>query len=146
MSNQPLNTEVIEQRLRDELSHIKNFTVGGAADYAAVQDLRSFRCPSAFVVPTKERATNDTARHTYQVNAAFGVVTAVRHYGNTSGTKAIAEARPLIGAIRTALVGWMPQSRDFRECVWLEGDVLDYDAGTLLWADVFNTKFFINRS
>ncbi|WP_339615244.1 hypothetical protein [uncultured Gilvimarinus sp.] len=146
MSNEPLNTEVIEQRLRDELAHIENFQVGGAADYAAVKDLGSFRCPSAFVVPTRESATNDEARHTYQVTAGFGVVVAVRHYGSVSGTKAIAEARPLIGAIRTALVGWMPQNREFRECLWLEGDVLDYDAGTLLWADAFKTKFFINRS
>ncbi|WP_041523598.1 phage tail terminator protein [Gilvimarinus agarilyticus] len=141
MSNMPLDTTVIEARLKDQVTEL--VSVGGAADFAAIKELASLRCPAAYVVPTKEKGNNDRATHTCQVMAGFGVVIAVRHYGDATGAKARNEARSLIGAVRDALVGWMPADRAFRECFWLEGDVLEYDDSVLLWADAFQTSFFM---
>jgi hypothetical protein len=76
----------------------------------------------------------------------FGIILAVRNYGDTTGAKAKDDLRPIAGAIRTALVGWRPGNREagYRACAWLQGNVLDYDKSTLLWADEFETTYFIN--
>lgn len=137
----PLKISVVEQRIAavvDELQYI-----GGAAEYAAVMELRSFRTPSAYVVLTTERGSTDLPRGTHQVTARFGVIIAARNYSDAPGTKAMNDASTIISAVRAALVGWMPASREFRACAWVQGSVLDYDQNTLLWCDEYETNYFI---
>ena len=136
-----LDTRLIEQRIREMVAEFES--VEGAADYAAVQDLRSFRTPCAYVVLAQEKGSSDIPRGTHQATATFGVVTAARNYSSASGVAATDDARPLIKAVREALVGWQHRP-DFFACSWVQGDVLEYDANTLLWIDVFETTYFVN--
>lgn len=136
------DTSVIEQRLKDSVPELQ--TVAGAADYAAVTDLRSFRSSSAYVVLANEKGSSDLPRGVHQVTATFGVITVARNYSNATGTAAKDDASTLVKAVRTALVGWRPGNREYRSIAWLQGDVLDYNANTLLWLDVFETTYYIN--
>ena len=145
--SQPLDTTLIEARIRDVVSQFE--VVGGAADYAAVQDLRGFRTPSAFVVACQEKRVPEASEGQrrisgkQQVETTFGVVLALRNYRDPRGEAVNTDARPLIGAVRDALMGWTPGAGIMRPIAWQQGDVLDYDANTLLWAEVFSTKHFI---
>ncbi len=145
--SQPLDTTLIEDRLREVVSEFE--VVGGAADYAAVRELRGFRTPSAFVVAAQERGvpesgasqTRRTGRQ--QAETTFGVILALRNYRDPHGQAVTSEARPLIGVVRSALMGWTPGERIMRPVMWQQGDVLDYDMNTMLWAEVFTTTHFI---
>lgn len=144
----PLDTTVIEQRLRDAVPDLQQ--VQGAADFAAVSSLRGFRVPSAFVVLAQEQGTEEPTEQRgrrpsgkQQAKVTFGVITAVRNYRDNRGDQAARDASPLIGKIRDALMGWQPDDQSMRPIGWLQGDVLDYDADTLLWIDVFTTTHFI---
>lgn len=133
------DTAIIEERLRDVVEALND--VRGAADYASVQDLRSFRPGTAYVVPVRERDTSDKPRNTHQVTVTFGVVIAARNYSGTSGSAALDDARPLVKSVRAALKGWRP-ARDIMSPVWVQGDVMDYDQNTLLWCDVFEIQYY----
>lgn len=144
----PLDTRVIEQRIRDEVASLQQ--VKGAAEFAAVSSLSSYRVPSAYVVLAREVGTEETSERParrpsgkQEAKATFGVITAVRNYGDNTGAKAAEEANPIIGKIRDALMGWQPDDQSMRPIGWLQGDVLDYDASVLLWIDVFTTTHFI---
>lgn len=145
--SQPLDTGLIEQRLRDVLPQFE--VIAGAADYAAVQELRGFRTPSAYVVTAQERdATEPTQAQRrgsgrQHAETTFGVILALRNYRDARGAAVTDDARPLIGAVRDALMGWTPGAQIMRPITWQQGDVLDYDANTLLWAEIFYTKHFI---
>ena len=144
----PLDTTVIEQRLRDVVPDLHQ--VKGAAEFAAVTSLGSYRVPSAYVVLAREEGmeepTGQPARRPsgkQQAKVTFGVITAVRNYRDNTGAQAAKDASPLIGQIRKALMGWQPDDQSMRPIGWLQGDVLDYDANILLWIDVFTTTHFI---
>lgn len=141
MSNKPLNLALIQQRLQDQVPAL--LEVGGAADLAVLEDLKRIRTPSAFVLPGKEKGSNDRATRVCQVMAGFGVVVAVRHYGDIHGEKAREAVRDQVGAVRDALIGWKPTPREFQEVFWLEGDVMSYDDKVLLWLDAYQTSFFM---
>lgn len=146
--NEPLDTALIEKRLREQVSDLQ--TVGGAADLGAIKDLRSFRPGSAYVV-LNEEASLDTGREPQRrpsglqpVEATIGVVVAARNYRDRTGAAAAGDAGPLIGAIRTALLGnWIPGGQLQRPLKWIEGSVLKNEDGTLLWIDVFTTTYFM---
>lgn len=147
--NEPLDTAIIEQRLRDQVPDLQS--VGGAADLGAITDIRGFRPGSAFVVLNEEVGIDD-GRPSAQgrpsgrqaVAATIGVIVAARNYRDKTGVAAAADAGPLIGAIRTALLGdWIPGGQLQRPLKWVEGSVLKNDDSTLLWLDVFHTTYFM---
>ena len=157
MSSTPYDVTPIIERLAAEVSVLQQ--VRGAADYAAITALRDFRVPEGFVLVTNERAASqDNARistgtsavvgHARQAAAVeIGVVLAVRNYRYQRGAPAVNDAMPIIGAVRDSLIGWFPPGvRGARPLRWLRGYVLDYDAGTLLWADTFSTQHFIGKT
>jgi len=147
--NEPLDTAVIEQRLRNQVPELQ--LVGGGADYAAIKDLRGFRVGSAYVVLAQEKDSGGATSHPQrrpsgrqQVEATIGVIVAARNYRGKTGSEAMRDAAPLIGAVRTALLdNWIPGGQLTRPLEWKQGDVLDYDASTLLWIDVFTTTYFM---
>ncbi|WP_420598637.1 phage tail terminator protein [Neptuniibacter sp.] len=147
----PLDTSLIEQRLRDAVPELKK--VEGAAEYAAVQDIRGFTPGSAYVVLAGEKNLEEPEAQPGLRRAArseplatFGVIIAVRNHSGRNGSEALKDAMPLIGAVRDALIGWTPGENQMRPIAWVKGDVMDYDKSTLLWADVFTTKRFIGGS
>lgn len=160
MSSVPFDVTPVIELLATTLPAVQKLQqVRGAADYAAIQNLRDFRVPEAFVLVTAERSTSqENARISTGASAApgharqaaaveIGVVLAVRNYAYKRGAPAVNDAMPIIGAVRDALIGWMPPNvRGARPLRWLRGNVLDYDAGTLLWADTFSTQHFIGKT
>ncbi|HZF97869.1 MAG TPA: hypothetical protein VEY92_06430 [Pseudoxanthomonas sp.] len=157
MSSMPFDVTPVIEQLAAQVQALQQ--VRGAADYAAITALRDFRVPEGFVLITNERsASQDSARistgasavagHARQAAAVeIGVVLAVRNYRYQHGAPAVNDALPIIGAVRDALIGWLPPGvRGARPLRWLRGYVLDYDAGTLLWADTFTTQHFIGKT
>ena len=55
MNFEPFDTGLIMRRLRASVPELH--VVGGAADYAAVKELRGFRTPSAYVVFAEDTNT-----------------------------------------------------------------------------------------
>lgn len=156
MSSNPFDVSPVIERIRPvaEMQQVR-----GAADYAAITALREFRVPEAFVMVVNERpASQDNARistgasapagHARQAVAVeLGVVLAVRNYRYQRGAPAVQDAMPLIGAVRDVLIGWLPENiRGARPLRWAGGRVLDYDAGTLLWADTYFTQHNIGMT
>lgn len=157
MSSTPFDVTPIIDRLAAEVTVLQQ--VRGAADYAAINALLEFRVPEAFVLVTNERsASGDDARISTGESAPvgkarqaaiveIGVVLAVRNFRYQRGAPAVNDSLPIIGAVRDALIGWLPpQVRGARPLRWLHGHVLDYNAGTLLWADTFSTHHNIGKT
>lgn len=157
MSSAPFDIDLVIARLAAEISPLQQ--VRGAADYATLTGIRDFRPPEAFaLVLTEQAAGADPARPGTGVSAPagvgrqvaateFGVVLAIRNVRYQRGAPALQDAGPLIGQVRDALIGWLPPGlAGARPCKWLRGYIIDYDAGTLLWADEFTTQHFIGRT
>lgn len=120
-------------------------SVQGAAEYAAITSIKDFSPASAYVVLLREDAADEPPpRHNPQrALVTFGVVVANSHYADRTGGDAVAGLRPLIGAVRTSLIGWLPDMRGARPVHWLQGDLVEYDAGMILWREIFQTQHFI---
>lgn len=138
MSFAPLDTSLIEQRLRDQVEQLQE--VLGAAEYSQVRELAGYRIDTAYVVLAAERnpaGTGPQARGKVAAEAVFGVVACARNYRDTIGGAAQDEAAVLSGKIRAALHGWAPPG--WKSCTWLQANVLDSDQARVLWLDVFTT-------
>ena len=144
----PLDTDLIAEHLRESVPEFQQ--VGQAADYAAVKSLRDLRPPSAYVVLAQEKGDSDPSADRQarssgrqRVECTFGVILGLRNFRDNLGHAASEDARPLIGRLREALMGWTPGLGQFREIRWRQAEVLDYDADMLLWMEVFSTHRFI---
>lgn len=144
MSAEPFDTDQVESRLRD-LGILQ--TVEGAASYAAVRSLKEFRTPCAYVVLTNEKPDNKEPKAGQQrAMVTFGVVIAVHNYRDRTGGELKDTIRPILGAVRGALMGWKPDVPGGRPVKWAGGDVIDYDDNTLLWGEVYTTQHFIGAA
>lgn len=140
----PFNINLVIERLRAEVPELQS--VEGVAEYGAVTSLRDFRTPCGFALLVRERADGDEpkpGRGTQRLLVTFGVVLVVRNYRDTRGAQVVDELNPLLGKVRAALMGWTPDVLGARPCRFIQGDVLDYDASTLLWTDVYQTQQII---
>lgn len=149
MSSEPFDIDLVIARLKAQVPTFQD--VRGAADYAAITSFDDFRPPEAFVVLARERGKQMPGNARQPAQVFFGVLIVARNFGEERGKLALDDARPLIGAARNALIGWVPQDADGvqvqggRGCQWSQGDVLDYDSATLLWSDVYSTQHFIGN-
>lgn len=139
------NAELIQEHLRDpQFSFAK---VEGASEYSAVEQIRSFRHNTLFVVVSKERNKNPEknpgAKQAIAV-VQFGIISVGRNYRDSTGAAALSDIGPVIGRVRKAIMGWTPKNC-LTPCHWLEGSVLDYDRTNLLWLDVFETSYTVGR-
>lgn len=147
----PFDTDLVIERLRGlQIEGKPAFRqVRGAADYAGIQRIGDFAPPEAFVVLAREIGDPMPGHARQPAVAAFGVVIAARNYQYQRGKPALDSIRPLIGAVRQSLIGWIPADHDGRAapgargCAWQSGDTLDYSAGTLLWSEVYTTQHFL---
>lgn len=144
MSSAPFDSALVIERLLAQVTGLQQ--VRGAADFAAVTSLRDFRPPEAFVLTATERGRASPGNSRQPAVVKFAVVHAVRNYSYKRGAPAMADASPLIGATRDALIGWVPGVQGGRGCEWQEGRILNYDAGTLLWSDLYQTQHFIGSN
>lgn len=144
---EPFDTALAVLQLRVQVPELHD--VGGAADYAAVKELRHFRAPSAFVIFGAETNTGSVPASpgvcVQESRVEIGVVLALRHYSEIRGEQMQQEARVLIGAVRRALIGWRAPVRGARALAWSGGKVLDYDAGVLLFADMYELQYLLHK-
>lgn len=153
MSAAPFDVRQVQERLRERVNRLR--LVGLAGDYGSVKQLSDFPTPAAYVVLANERATSNPAGHAPPgqqikarqiVVAQFGVVLALRNYREQRGEQLADEAKEILGAVRTAILGWVPNLPGARACELVAGKVEDYDASTLLWADLYKTQHSIGNS
>lgn len=147
MSNfQPFDTGLVEQRLRQQVPELRE--VGGAAQYAAVQELRGFSAPCAYVIFAGEEDGNAPGPRGARVQPAvarFGVALAVRNYRPGMGEQLAPELRELIGKTRAALIGWLPPLPGVTPLAWVGGAVMDYDTATVLYVETYQLTHMLQR-
>lgn len=148
----PFDTTVIEDRLRTALPANTLRQVAGAAEFAAVTNLQDFPAPCAYVLLAREsfEDVKDGAAFPGQqiavsqtVRVSFGLVLAIQNYREERGAQLSPELVALLGQVRGALLGWVPTVPGARACQLKQGDLTHYDAGTLLWTDVWQTRHTI---
>lgn len=146
MNFEPFDTGLIVRRIEAAVPELHG--VGGAADYAAVKDLRGFRTPSAYVIFSEETNTGKIPASvgvtSQEAAVDFGVVLALRNYGDQRGERMADPARRLIGLVRTVLIGHKP-GKAARVVGWVSGKVLDYDASVLLFADLYQVHYLLHK-
>jgi len=125
--------------------------VQGAAAYASVQQLANFAPPCAYVILAREKARphpagngmpNVQQRMVQQVDVTFGVMVAVQNFREQLGAQSQDSLLSVLGAVRGALLGWVPPGAS-QPISLQQGNLLQYDAGRSLWADVFQTNHVI---
>lgn len=146
MNFEPFDTSLVEQRLKAQVPVL--LEVGGAAEYAAIQQLSTFRTPSAYVIFAGESVGAGPARGGLRVQPAetrFGVALAVRNYRAGAGGQLNEELRQVIGAVRSALQGWVPPVPSATALAWLGGHVADYDASTVLYLETYQLTHLLQK-
>lgn len=142
MNFEPFDTGLVEHRLKDQVPELRE--VGGAADYAAIQELRGFPVPSAYVIFAGESGPGGTARVQPAVTR-FGVALALRNYRPGAGDQLGAELRQIIGKARAALIGWAPPVAGATALQWEGGQVMDYDHSTVLFVESYQLNYLLQR-
>ncbi|AQT58720.1 hypothetical protein [Cellvibrio sp. PSBB023] len=139
------DSQLIIEHLKDPAFGFEK--VEGAAEYAAVEKIGSFRHNTLYVVVSRERNKSPgksavSKRAIAEVN--FGIISVGRNYRDATGAAALQDIGPVIGRVRKAILGWTPAGC-LEACQWLEGYVQDYDKTNLLWVDVFTTSYTIGN-
>ncbi|EHN5173259.1 hypothetical protein KI912_003115 [Salmonella enterica] len=141
MNSAPFDTGLIVERLK-ALSPQPFSQIGTVVEYSKITDLTGFATPSAYVLMGSEKGSTDAQLRVQVAECLVGVVTVVRNY--SPGAAGLThEINPLIAAVRDALTGWIPDGRCTTPVQWIQGDILDFDAGTLAWMDVFRVRHII---
>lgn len=132
-----MDLSAIEDRLKAQLTGLKH--VGTSADLDAAIDGKG-QTPSAYVLPLTDAATDmDTTGGTNQrIVERFGVVQVVSNRRDAKGAAALSELKTLRLALRTALVGWVPDAQTGEPVHFRAGRLLRLDGdGRLWWIDEF---------
>ena len=138
MSSAPFDITLIVDRLK-AIDPQPFTTIGTVVEYSKITDLTGFSTPSAYVLMGPEQGEQGAGR-SQVASMVFGVAIAVRNYSGDGAVALAHESHPLIGQVRDQLIGFLPSKMHTTPVQWLRGDVLDYDAGTLVWMDTFQTK------
>lgn len=148
----PFNTALIEQRLKEALPQGTLRQVAGAAEFATVTQLQDFPAPCAYVLLARESFDDvkdgmafpgEQSAMDQPVRVTFGVVLAMQNYREQRGAQLSPDLVALLGQVRGVLLGYVPPVPGGRACKLRQGDLTHYDAGTLLWTDVWQTKHTI---
>ena len=150
MSFAPFDVRPVAARVKAAVTELR--TVGVAADYAAVKNLRDFPSPCAYVLLAQEQYQENQPGHgkrgqqvpTPQVGrVSFGVVVAGRNYREQSGGQLAGEINLMLQKVRSCLQGWVPDVPGARPLQIQQGDLLQYDDAVSLWCDVWRTQIII---
>lgn len=147
----PFDVQPIIARLQQLVPAPTLRQVQGAAAYASVQQLAAFAPPCAYVILAREKSRphapgngmpNVQRRMVQQVDVTFGVLVAVQNFREQLGAQSQDSLLAVLGAIRGALLGWVPPGAS-QPISLQQGDLMQYDAGRSLWADVYQTNHVI---
>ena len=145
MNFEPFDTGLVIERLKALVPDLRK--VGGAADYAAVQELRGFATPSAFVIFAGESGggTGPRGARVQPAVTRFGLALAVTNYRPGAGDQLGDELRKYIGLTRSALIGWVPPTPGATALVWEAGEVMDYDHSTVLYVESYQLTHLLQK-
>ena len=145
MNFEPFDTSLVIERLKAQVTDLRQ--VGGAADYAAVQELRGFAVPSAFVIFAGEAGSANGPRgaRVQPAQTRFGLALAVRNFRPGAGEQLSNELRQIIGKTRSALIGWVPPTPGANALVWEAGEVMDYDHSTVLYVESYQLNHLLQK-
>ncbi len=120
--------------------------VAGAAELDAPARASALATPAAFVEVVGERAaphSGGSGRLVQTVQASLAVAICIRNYtASARGSAAVAGMESVREEVRRALLNW--RHPDAQLVFDLEaGRLLDYEAGTLWWQDVYRTQYLI---
>jgi hypothetical protein len=147
----PFDVQPIIARLVAQVPAPTLRQVQGAAEYATVQKLANFAPPCAYVIMPREKAQphvpgnampGQQQRMVQKVTVTFGVIVVVQNYRDQLGAQSQDSLNAVLGAVRGALLGWVPPGAS-QPISFQQGDLLEYDAGRSLWADVYQTNHVI---
>lgn len=151
MNAAPFDVGLVIARLKAQVPTLRK--IAGAADYATVRGLNDFPAPCAYVLLAKEKGEprptghavpGSQVRTVQRAVVTFGLVTAVRNYRESDlGYQGKDSLEMILRQIRDALIGWAPQVDGTDVCSFIQGSLTQYDAGTLLWTDVYQTKHLL---
>jgi hypothetical protein len=138
----PFDVVPVIERIREQCPQFRK--VEGAAELASIDKQGNEVVPAAYVVLAQEQPrakTGGTLRVIQDVVVSFAVILVIRQYRVADlGTAASNAFRPLIAAVREAVVGWRPDA--YHAATELgEGRLLRYSDTTLTWNQVFRTSY-----
>ena len=134
--------ELIKRRLSETQFGFES--VNGVAEYAVVEKNSSFRPNTVFVVPMREQnpaGAEPQPRAKSMAAVTFGVIAVAKNVRDSRGEEALKDALEIVGRVRQALIGWVPEG--CKPCIWLQGDVTEYNGTNLLYIDAFTTSYVI---
>lgn len=123
-------------RLKAQLSGF--VAVGGAADVdQAIEHAPA--TPAAYVMPLAESAEEPSLIGLHQQRLAldFGVLIVISNLRDPSGAAAAAELATRRAAVRTALMGWVPDADTGEPVFFVGGRLLQFRDQRLWWTDEF---------
>lgn len=141
-----MDLSLIHARLKEQLTGLRS--VGLSADLESAYD-GVLSLPAAFVLPLSETAeTMELIGRTEQrVAQAFGVVLGLVNSRDAKGAAALNDLHPHCMALRSALVGWVPDASNGEPVTFTAGRLLRLDGdGRLWWIDEFELKSFYWRA
>lgn len=109
--------------------------VGGAADYADLNQKANMDVPAAYVVPLEDspekvRGTDNEYRQVIEDN--FGVVVILSNVADRRGQAAYDQVHQIRAELWRALLGWEP-SDDYGPIEYRGGDLLGQDRALMVW-------------
>lgn len=132
-----MDLSAIEARLKAQLTGLKH--VGASADLDAAIEGKG-PVPAAYVLALTEAATDmDTLGGANErIVQRFGVLQVVSNRRDAKGAAALNELKTLRLAVRTTLVGWVPDAQTGEPVHFRAGRLLRLDGdGRLWWIDEF---------
>ncbi len=132
-----MDLSAIEARLQTLLTALKS--VGAAADLDAAIAGKG-PTPSAYVLPLADSAVDSDMLSTTgeRITQRFGVLHVVSNRRDAKGAAALTDLNTHRQNLRTALVGWVPDTQTGEPVHFRAGRLLSLDAdGRLWWIDEF---------
>ena len=130
---------LIRARLKAEIPELR--AVRGTVDFAAIgRNLITF--PAAFVFLAADGATPNTravGAFVQNITADVAVVLCVKGANDPTGEKTSDELEDLRAKIRTALIGWEPES-GFEPVGLRQGKLLGFKDGVAFWQDTYQAR------
>ena len=122
-------TPVVE-RLRGQCPTLR--LVGSSAELDTALDV-ALALPAAFCVPLSESARSNPMTLLHEVTQRFGVLLVVSNRRDASGAAALVDLNALRLAVRTALIGWVPNPTEGEPVMYSGGALMRLDADSRLW-------------
>jgi hypothetical protein len=132
-------------RLRAQLTGF--VLIAGSADADAAR-AHAPATPAAYVIPLAENASGSRllSVHEQRLEQEFGVVLVVANLRDATGAAAAVELHTRRLAVRSALLGWVPDTTTGEPVEFTGGALLEFREQRVWWQDEFRLKAYIGRA